>query len=86
MANDLRAKGIEIANEAVACDHAGNYEDAISKYIKAAEYLLTATNQVREANPVTLKTLREKCMEYTQRAENLKEGLCRAIRPRFRIC
>ena len=84
MANDLRAKGIEIANEAVACDHAGNYEEAISKYIKAAEYLLTATKY--EKNPVTLKTLREKCMEYTQRAENLKEGLCRAIRPRFRIC
>ena len=42
MANELRDKGIEIANEAVAADTSGNYEDAISKYTKAAEYLQTA--------------------------------------------
>ena len=38
---DLRDKGIEIANDAVRDDNAGNYEDAINKYCKAAEYLMT---------------------------------------------
>ena len=52
MANELRDKGIEIANDAVAADNAGNYEDAISKYCKAAEYVLTATKY--EKNPVPL--------------------------------
>ena len=40
---------------------------AISKYCKAAEYLLTALKY--EKNPITLKTIREKCAEYTARAE-----------------
>ena len=78
MANELRDKGIEIANDAVAADNAGNYEDAINKYCKAAEYLLTAVKY--EKNPVTLKTIREKCREYTQRAETLKEGLAVKIK------
>eukprot|EP00316_Scyphosphaera_apsteinii_P023030 CAMPEP_0119344702 /NCGR_PEP_ID=MMETSP1333-20130426/107101_1 /TAXON_ID=418940 /ORGANISM="Scyphosphaera apsteinii, Strain RCC1455" /LENGTH=586 /DNA_ID=CAMNT_0007357143 /DNA_START=16 /DNA_END=1776 /DNA_ORIENTATION=+ len=73
MANDLRTKGIEIANEAVAADKAENYVDAINKYCKAAEYLLMATKY--EKNPAMLKTIREKCLEYTQRAEALKEGV-----------
>jgi len=73
MANELRDKGIEIANQAVAADNAGAYEDAINKYCKAAEYLLTALKY--EKNPVTLKTIREKCGEYTSRAEALKKGL-----------
>jgi len=34
--------------------------------MKAAKY---------EKNPVTLRTLREKCNEYTSRAETLKDGL-----------
>ena len=61
MSNDLRDKGIEIANEAVQADNAGQYESAIQKYCKAAEYLLTATKY--EKNPVTLKTIREKCID-----------------------
>ena len=73
MANELRDKGIQIANEAVQADHAQRYEEAIKGYVKAAEYLLTATKY--EKNPVTLKTLREKCLEYTSRAEALKKGL-----------
>lgn len=52
---------------------AGQYEDAINKYCKAAEYLLTALKY--EKNPVTLKTIREKCAEYTSRAEALKKGV-----------
>ena len=36
MSNDLRDKGIEIANEAVQADNAGQYESAIQKYCKAA--------------------------------------------------
>ena len=71
MANDLRDKGIAIANEAVQSDNAGNYEDAIIKYCKAAEYLLTAIKY--ENNPVMLKKIREKCTEYTSRAETLKK-------------
>eukprot|EP00310_Coccolithus_braarudii_P023997 CAMPEP_0183357952 /NCGR_PEP_ID=MMETSP0164_2-20130417/47803_1 /TAXON_ID=221442 /ORGANISM="Coccolithus pelagicus ssp braarudi, Strain PLY182g" /LENGTH=589 /DNA_ID=CAMNT_0025531715 /DNA_START=12 /DNA_END=1781 /DNA_ORIENTATION=+ len=73
MANDLRDKGIEIANEAVMADNGGRYEEAVSKYVKAAEYLLMATKY--EKNPVTLKTIKEKCHEYASRAEVLKEGL-----------
>ena len=79
MANDLRDKGIEIANDAVAADQAGQYEDAISKYCKAAEYLLTALKY--EKNPITLKTIREKCAEYTARAETLKKGIDAAKNP-----
>jgi len=73
MANELRDKGIEIANQAVQADNAGQFQDAINKYCKAAEYLLTALKY--EKNPVTLKTIREKCAEYTSRAEALKEGM-----------
>ena len=80
MSNDLRDKGIEIANEAVQADNAGQYESAIQKYCKAAEYLLTATKY--EKNPVTLKTIREKCIEYTSRAEALKKGLDAAKNPK----
>ena len=42
----------------------------MGKYAKAAEYLLGAIKF--EKNPVTLKTLREKALEYTTRAEALK--------------
>jgi len=70
MANELRDKGIAIANEAVQHDQDRRYEEAIKLYIKSAEYLLTATKY--EKNPVTLKTLRAKCIEYTERAEFLK--------------
>ena len=58
MANDLRDKGIQIANQAVEADNSQRYEEAIKGYIKAAEYLLTATKY--EKNPVTLKTIRDK--------------------------
>merc|ERR1712137_165104 len=73
MASDLRDKGIEIAWKAVHADEAGNFDKAISKYIKATEYLMKAAKY--EKNPVTLRTLREKCNEYTSRAETLKDGL-----------
>ena len=73
MSNDLRDKGIQIANDAVQHDNAQRYEEAIKGYIKAAEYLLTATKY--EKNPVTLKTIRDKCIEYTERAEFLKKSL-----------
>ena len=73
MANELRDKGIAIANEAVQHDNAQRYDEAIKGYIKAAEYLLTATKY--EKNPVTLKTIRDKCIEYTERAEFLKKSL-----------
>ena len=73
MANELRDKGITIANAAVEADNAQRYDEAIKGYVKAAEYLLTATKY--EKNPVTLKTIRDKCIEYTTRAEFLKKGL-----------
>jgi len=73
MSNDLRDKGIQIANDAVQHDNAQRYEEAIKGYIKAAEYLLAATKY--EKNPVTLKTIRDKCIEYTERAEFLKKSL-----------
>ena len=73
MANDLRDKGIQSAEQAVEADTAQRYEEAIKGYIKAAEYLLTATKY--EKNPVTLKTIRDKCIEYTTRAEFLKKGV-----------
>ena len=73
MANDLRDKGIQSAEQAVEADTAQRYEEAIKGYIKAAEYLLTATKY--EKNPVTLTTLRTKCVEYTTRAEFLRKGV-----------
>ena len=71
MANELRDKGITIANAAVEADNAQRYDEAIKGYVKAAEYLLTATKY--EKNPVTLATIRSKCLEYTSRAETLKK-------------
>jgi len=73
MAADLRDRGIDIANEAVAADNAGNYEDAINKYIKAVGFLQTAVKY--EKNQITINTIRDKCKEYVQRAETLKDGL-----------
>ena len=71
-ANDLRDKGIAIANEAVQSDNAGNYEDAIIKYCKAAEYLMRSRFSY-ENDPVMLNKIRGKCTEYTSRAETLKK-------------
>jgi len=72
MSNDLRDKGISIANEAVAADNAKNYPVALEKYGKAAEYLLKA--QQYEKNPVTKKNIDEKIREYIDRAETIKKG------------
>ncbi|KOO25787.1 vacuolar sorting protein 4b [Chrysochromulina tobinii] len=58
MANEMRDKGIAIAKQAVDADNAGNYKDAIEKYGKATEYLITALKS--EKNPVTQKTIRDK--------------------------
>jgi len=73
MSNELRDKGIQIANEAVKADHDEKFEEAKEKYTKAAEYLLKATKY--EKNPEIAKTLREKVAEYAQRAEALKDAL-----------
>jgi len=51
---------------------AGNYKDAIDKYGKATEYLITALKY--EKNPVTQKTIRDKCNEYLSRMDALKKG------------
>ena len=72
MANEMRDKGIAIANLAVDADNAGNYKDAIEKYGKATEYLITALKS--EKNPVTQKTIRDKCNEYLSRMDQLKKG------------
>jgi len=72
MANEMRDKGIAIANLAVDADNAGNYKDAIEKYGKATEYLITALKY--EKNPVTQKTIRDKCNEYLSRMDQLKKG------------
>ena len=109
MANEMRDKGIAIANQAVDADNgghatlpprllgarlhgtrvppalpaltlrslararaAGNYKDAIDKYGKATEYLITALKY--EKNDVTQKTIRAKCNEYLSRMDALKKG------------
>ena len=51
----------------------GNYKDAIDKYGKATEYLITALKY--EKNPVTQKTIRDKCDEYLSRMTALKKGM-----------
>jgi len=73
MANELRDKGIAIANDAVASDNAGKHQDAVDKYCNAAEYLSTALKY--EKNPVTKKTIQGKIVEYIERAEVLKKAL-----------
>ena len=70
--SEMRDKGIAIANQAVDADNAGNYKDAIEKYGKATEYLITALKS--EKNPVTQKTIRDKCNEYLSRMDQLKKG------------
>jgi stage V sporulation protein K len=63
-------KAIEIANEAVAADNAGMYEDAVRLYSKAAEYLLLYVKHAKDSS--FRSTVREKCDEYIGRAELLK--------------
>jgi len=80
MSNELRDKGIEMANEAVNADKAEKHEEAKELYLKAIEYLMTAIKY--EKNPVTIKTIREKVLEYTTRAEAIAAGLNASKNPK----
>jgi len=79
-ANEIRDKGIEIANKAVSYDQEGQYEQAIQTYMQAVEHLMTAAKY--EKNPITKKSMQEKCNEYVSRAESLKTQLAEKNNPK----
>lgn len=64
---------LNVANRAVAFDQAGQYEQAISSYTKAAEYLLKAADH--ESRKTETAELYSQATQYIQRAEQLKQQI-----------
>ncbi len=67
------------ANEAVALDNAGQYQQAINKYVRAAEILIQFLKFNK--NPQLTKIYENKMKEYIDRANFIKDKLNRG-RPR----
>eukprot|EP00039_Didymoeca_costata_P023448 m.7148 g.7148 ORF g.7148 m.7148 type:complete len:452 (+) comp3653_c0_seq1:81-1436(+) len=63
-------KAIELAREATDLDKAEKYEEALPLYQRAIEYFLSAMKY--DKNEKSKETIRNKCVEYLDRAENLK--------------
>lgn len=62
--------GAEFAKQAVKEDDAGNYSKAFQLYMNALEYFNTQLKY--EKNPQIEKTIRQKCMGYLRRAEEIR--------------
>lgn len=63
-------KAIELAREATDLDKAEKYEEALPLYQRSIEYFLSAMKY--DKNDRSKETIRNKCMEYLDRAEKLK--------------
>eukprot|EP00303_Exanthemachrysis_gayraliae_P012002 CAMPEP_0206022612 /NCGR_PEP_ID=MMETSP1464-20131121/35006_1 /ASSEMBLY_ACC=CAM_ASM_001124 /TAXON_ID=119497 /ORGANISM="Exanthemachrysis gayraliae, Strain RCC1523" /LENGTH=629 /DNA_ID=CAMNT_0053396581 /DNA_START=29 /DNA_END=1919 /DNA_ORIENTATION=- len=77
---ELREKAIGYANEAVALDNEGRFEEAIAKYVQALDSFQVALKY--EKAPSVSETIRAKCVEYMDRAEYLKKQLAGGGAPR----
>ncbi|TPX47654.1 hypothetical protein SeLEV6574_g02532 [Synchytrium endobioticum] len=74
MANvDFLQKAIDIVRKAIDEDGKGNLEEAYKLYQNSLEYFMTAMKY--EKNERTKESIRKKCTEYIERAENLKQVL-----------
>eukprot|EP01134_Creolimax_fragrantissima_P008182 CFRG8182T1 len=70
---DFRQKAIETVTQATEHDRNENYEEAYRLYNIALEYFMYAIKY--EKNPRSVESLKQKCSEYMNRAETLKEYL-----------
>ncbi|KNC82594.1 vacuolar protein sorting-associated protein 4B, partial [Sphaeroforma arctica JP610] len=64
-------KAIETVTQATEQDRLENYEEAYRLYNSALEYFMLAIKY--DKNPRSVESLRQKCSEYMNRAETLKE-------------
>uniref|UniRef100_H0WKI8 vesicle-fusing ATPase n=1 Tax=Otolemur garnettii TaxID=30611 RepID=H0WKI8_OTOGA len=70
----LQQKAIDLASKAAQEDKAGNYEEALQLYQHAVQYFLHVVKYEAQGEKAK-QSIRAKCTEYLDRAEQLKEYL-----------
>ncbi|KAL0227572.1 hypothetical protein RCL1_003716 [Eukaryota sp. TZLM3-RCL] len=70
---EFRTKAIALAETACKLDHEGRYQEALDTYLQAIEWFMTAA-KFEKIDAFKAK-LREACMKYMDRAEQLKTTL-----------
>ncbi|KAJ4943627.1 hypothetical protein JOQ06_006126 [Pogonophryne albipinna] len=74
MAGSNLQKAIDLASKATAEDKAKNYEEALKLYQNAVQYFLHVVKYESQGDRAT-QSIRAKCADYLDRAEQLKEYL-----------
>ncbi|XP_061594020.1 vacuolar protein sorting-associated protein 4B-like [Cololabis saira] len=74
MANGNLQKAIDLANKAAEEDKAKNYEEALRCYQHAIQYFLHVVKYEAQGDRAK-QSIRDKCADYLDRAEKLKEYL-----------
>ncbi|KAK5869933.1 hypothetical protein PBY51_024609 [Eleginops maclovinus] len=74
MAGSNLQKAIDLASKAAAEDKAKNYEEALKLYQHAVQYFLHVVKYESQGDRAT-QSIRAKCVDYLDRAEQLKEYL-----------
>lgn len=73
MENQFIPQAVEIVTQAIAADHAGDYEKALPLYKRSLEYFMTGLKY--EKNPAAQATIKQRVDGYMMRAEALKKAL-----------
>merc|ERR1712226_731576 len=73
-------KAIEIVTKATEEDKNGNFEEALKLYQHGVEYFLHAIKYEAQSER-SKATIREKCMQYLERAEKLKQHVSGQAQP-----
>lgn len=68
-------KAISFVRQAAEEDRNGNYEEALKLYQTAIEHFLHAIRYEARGNEAVKKSIREKCLGYIDRAEEIKKFL-----------
>jgi len=71
--NTFFNKGIDIVNQAVEADNAGNFDEAYTKYKRALEHFMIGLKH--EKNPSTKATILKRVEGYMVRAEQLNTAM-----------
>jgi len=74
-------KAIEIVTKATEEDKNGNFEEALKLYQHGVEYFLHAIKYEAQSER-SKATIREKCMQYLERAEKLKQHVSGQAQPK----
>merc|ERR1711953_92786 len=74
-------KAIEIVTKATEEDKNGNFEEALKLYQHGVEYFLHAIKYEAQSER-SKSTIREKCMQYLERAEKLKQHVSGQAQPK----